>query len=327
MPRVSESALVLKIQDISDVLTMLEAAEMPFTTAIKKGKKPENTTFLWPVDKYESASNSGVGFGVDATSFVNTQANRDDLGGRVMKQWRNPMVDQAAQIISKQAGDDGNKFAQARAKTTVELKRDMEYVLLGQQDSKADEGEQSPARTRGMACWTNVALQTVDTSYVVPAAFRPASGQIYTGAFADYTEITLRDQLKARWDTVKSQGNLMAFCSSAFKAKVSDFSKYDTVPSGKTAIRNYDGKTNEIVSSVDIYKGDFGQVTFMLDAFVTGTNNAEFVDMNKVEIRPVLAPQFTELEDKGGGRRGINETIYGLQNWLPASHITVQPGS
>jgi hypothetical protein len=327
MPRVSESALVLKIQDISDVLTMLNAAELPFTTQVKKGKAPTDTLFHWPVDKYDSASNTGVGFGVDVTNYVNTQKDRGELAGRVMKQWRNPFVDQAAQEIAKQAGDENDKFAQARAKTTVELKQDMEYVLLGQQDSKVDEGEQSPARTRGMACWTNAALQTVDTSYVVPSAFRPASDQVYTGAFASYTEISLRDQLKARWDTVRNQGSLVAFCSSNFKAKVSDFSKYDTVPGGKTAIRNFDGKSNMLESSVDIYKGDFGQVTFLLDAFVTGTNNAEIVDMNKVEIRPTLMPRFRELEDKGGGRRGTNETIYGLQNWLPASHITVQPGS
>jgi hypothetical protein len=321
---------VLKTLDISDVLTVTNAAEMPFVSQIKKGKAPTDTIFHWAVDKYSAASTTGVGFGVDATTFVNTQENRSELAGRVMKQWRNPMVDQAAQIIAEQAGDAGDKFAQARAKTTIELKQDMETVLLGTQDSKVDEGETSPGRTRGMACWTSSALQTVDTAYVVPAAFRPSSTQIYTGASASYTEATLRDQLKARWDTVRAQGQLMAFCSSGFKSIVSDFAKYDTVPGGKTALRSYNGQTtqSQVTSSVDIYKGDFGQVTFMLDAFVSGSfSSAEIVDMNKVEMRPTLMPQFRELEDKGGGRRGINETIYALQNWNPAAHISVQPTS
>lgn len=323
MPGVQEADLVGKIHDISDVLVLTNAAEMPFTTMIKKGKKPENTLVEYPIDKYDSANSTGVLFGQDAGNFVNTQANRGLLYARVMRQWRNPMVDTAAQEISKQAGDGGDKFAQSRAKTTVELKQDMELTLLGAQDSTPESGT-TPAVTRGMRCWTNYTLQTTDTATLVPAAFRPASGQIYSGTLADFWEADLKAILQARYETLKARGDLQAFAGTDIKSRVSDFTRFDVVPSGKTLARRFDGKITEIVNMVEVYRGDWGTVTFTPDLFTYNSKACEIVDMNMVEVRPVTAPRFIELENKGGGRRGINEVMYALVNRNPQAHGSVQ---
>lgn len=327
MPSVQETELVGKIQDISRALVMLNPSEQPFVTMVKKGKKPGNTLLEYPIDKYADASSDGVLFNADADSFEDTQENRAMLYSRVMRQWRKPMVDTAAQEITEQAGDDGDKFAQAKAKTTEELKKDMEKTCLGTQDSRAQSGN-TPARTRGMACWTNAALQTGDTSAtVVPAAFRPDSDQVYTGAFASFTELTLTAMLQGRWDTIKSKGDLVGFIGSNLKSAISDFTKHDANVSGKTLARRYNSDPKELVAMVDVYKGDFGTVKLLPDAEVQSTNGGELIDMNRVEIRALVAPRFVELENKGGGRRGYNETMYALVNTNPAAHCTVQPGS
>ena len=172
-----------------------------------------------------------------------------------------------------------------------------------------------------------MALQTSDTVAIVPAAFRPSASQIYTGAFASFTELSLTAMLQARWDNIKSKGDLKGFLGSNLKSAISDFTKHDANVSGKTLARRYEGPSNELVVMVDIYKGDFGTITLMPDAFVQSTNGGELIDMNRVEIRPLTAPRFVELENKGGGRRGYNETMYALVNTCPASHCTVQPGS
>ena len=116
MPAIEEVNLIGKRQDLSDALVMTNAADLPFTTMVKKGTAPGNTLLEYPIDKYADARTEGVPDGQDASAFEDTQANRALCRSRVMKQWRNPMVTDLAENVTDQAGDGGSKFAQAKAK-------------------------------------------------------------------------------------------------------------------------------------------------------------------------------------------------------------------
>jgi len=80
---------------------------------------------------------------------------------------------------------------------------------------------------------------------------------------------------------------------------------------------------NKIVSTVDIFEGDFGTLELIPSLFLaqdaTGAsasavkNGRGYVlDMDMVELRYNRKPRYQELEDRGGGSRGIVDAICAL---------------
>ena len=323
MPQVEEVNLVGKKQDISDLLVIANAAEMPFFTQIRKGKKPDSTLVEYPVDKYDNPRNDGVPDGKDADVFEDAQKDRELLRSRVQKWRRNPMVSEMAEDVTKQAGSGVSKFADAKAKKLVELKQDIEYTMLGNQDSRAQQSATIGAQTRGMGSWTQTTAQA-DTATAVPDGYRPVAGQIYSGTIGNFIEDALRALLQARYEQVKSKGDLNAFVGTLIKNAVSDMSRFEVVPNGKTLVRRFDGKKDHVLETmVEIYKGDYGIVKFFIDLFTASSLDGHIIDMNKVEFRPAKAPQFKDLPDLDGGPRGVVKAIGALANLLPPAHCKI----
>lgn len=324
MPAIEEVNLVGKIQDLSDVLAIANAAEMPFMTQVKKGKAPTNTLVEYPIDKYDDARSAGVPDGKDADAFEDAQANRALVYSRLMKQWRNPMVTEFAEDITAQAGDSGSKFNQAKATKTVELKQDWEKTFLGNQDSAPQSSATVGAVARGMGSWTQTTAQA-DTPTAVPAAYRPSSAQIYGGAAASFFEDDLRALLQARFENMKQRGDLKGFVGTLIKNQISDFSRFDVISASKVSVRRFEPGSApiEINTSVDIYHGDYGDVEFFLDMFVASMKDGHLIDMNMVELRPGKLPHFEALPNLGGGPRGIVSAILTLANKNPQAHCKI----
>ena len=257
--------------------------------------------------------------GQDASAFEDTQANRALCRSRVMKQWRNPMVTDLAENVTDQAGDGGSKFAQAKAKATIELKQDMEKTALGSQDSNAQTNATTGAVTRGLGSWIATSAQS-DTATAIPTGFFPAAGQLESGTLAAFEEDELRAMLQARYETVKAKGDLKAFCGTRVKNKISDFSRLDEKGGTSYSVRRFNGSTMTIETSVEIYRGDYGSVEIFLDLFLPSSLTMYIADMNHLEIRATRSPNFKELPDLGGGPRGIIDCVWGLVNKNPQSH-------
>lgn len=309
MPSTSELDQVGKREDLSDLIAVADAKATVFTSMVRKGAKPKSTLFEWQVDAYDSAKTDGVVDGKDVDSYEDAAKYRKKLQGRVQKFWRTPRVATLAEKVSDVAGV-ASEFDNAKAKKLIEIKRDMETVLLSDADSQA-EGGGLPYKTRGLGAWISNSAQT---DLPVPTEYRTPSASIYNSTVASFNEDSMSALLQSRYDQTGTSDQLVAIVGTDLKRQISNMTRYDVDKSGYGHVRMFENYTSEatIFNKVDIYDGDFGRLDILLSSFLPNTKRGYVIDMNMVELRPHTLPNFRELEDRGGGPNGLIEAIIGL---------------
>jgi len=317
MPGVSEIDQVGKREDLSDVIAVADMKQTPFTSRIRKGAKPTNTHFEWQVDSYDAANTNGTVAGADVTTFENAAKNRQRLGGRIQKFRRTVMVDDLAENVSVVAGVD-SEMARAKAKKSVEIKRDMEAAFLSDNDSQQDNGV-LPYLTRGMGKWIS---STAQTDLPVAAAYLTPANSIWSGALTSFGEDQLRGVLQSRFEQTGMSDELVLFCGTNLKKTISDFTRYEPTKASNTQLRRFENDDPTTISTtVDFYESDFGGIEISEpDLFLPDNNRGYAVDMRMVEMRVNRAPGYRDLPDLGGGPRGLIDCIVGLACLNPLAH-------
>ena len=151
-----EVSQVGKREDFADVIAVVDAKNLPFTSMVPKGSEPANTIFDWQADSYDAPAFGGIVDGVDviSTDYINEASHRAKLHGRVQKFRKAFLVSDLAQNISDVAGvGKRGEMKRAISHAIVELKRNMEATFCSSQDSQADNGTTLPYLTRGMGSW------------------------------------------------------------------------------------------------------------------------------------------------------------------------------
>ena len=322
-------ASVGKREDLSDIIAVVDAKETVLSSVIKKGKPITNALTEWQTDIYDTPNTTGVVDGTDVTTasqYTNAAANRARLGNYCQRLWRNPMVTTMDEDVAEIAGISdpdpqgvagATEFARAKAKMTVQLKRDMEATLLSDNGAQADNGT-VPFQTRGLGKWLSTAADSVQAQ---PASQLLSAGQVYdvnvNGAqtMAAFNESSLRAILEARWAQTGSAALLIGIVGSSVKDAISDFTRYEPNVSGSANVRFY-GANNvadkKVSTVVDVYEGDYGTIELHLSAFLPNTSRGYILDTRYLELRTKKAPGFRQLPDLGGGPRGIIDTIFAL---------------
>lgn len=319
MPATQEINQVGKREDLSDALVFTNASKTPFVTMVSKGSKPGNTLLEFPIDQYAEPNTDGVVDGADVSMFQDEQEDRALLYARIQKVRRAPKVTDLAQSVSVQAGTP-NPIAAAKAKALVELKFDIESVCLSDNESQEDAGS-VPYKTRGLGVWLQA---TAQTDLPVPAAYRTASGQIYSSAIGSLTESLFRGLLQAKWQNTRNSGTLYAFCGSYVKNAITDYTRYEPTVSNYTNVRRFNSaRPTTIETTVDIYKGDYDTVIFALDPFLPDNYRAYLLDLSGVSLRFTRAPGTKDLPDLGGGPRALVDAVFALIVNNPTAHIKI----
>lgn len=330
MPATAEITQVGKREDLADIISVVDAKKTVLTTMISKGKRPTNTKFAWQADSYASAQTTGVVDGADVTSYEDAAASRARLENHVQLFRREPMVTIMAEEVSTVAGINdadpngvagATEFARAKAKKTIELKRDIEKTFLSDNEAQQDTGS-VPYMTRGLGKF----IQNSAQSYLpVPAAYRTPANSIYSGAIASFTEETLRGLLQSRWEQVGTpDANLVGIVGSDVKNKITDFTRYSPTVTSFTNVRLFEPTDNRKVESiVDIYTGDYGTVELLLSSFLPDNNRGYILDMAYLEMRTHTMPRVKPLPDLGGGPRCLIEAIVGLCVKNPLAHCQI----
>jgi hypothetical protein len=228
-----------------------------------------------------------------------------------------------AQEVSDVAGlGSGNEIAEASAKAGVELVRNMEATLLSDQEHDADDGT-NPYLLRGLGIWirdtANIAAQS--GGHQVPAAFRPAAGQINGDPTADITESDIQTMLQTIWSATGMTGDYKLFADATLRRAFTDFTRTIATAGYSQRNLNYDGDGTRISNTTTIFDGDFGSVEVIADNFI-GYNAAGssqeagrgyLLDMDKIDLRVNKQPTIERFEDKGGGERFLIEGRAALQ--------------
>jgi hypothetical protein len=315
-----------KREDFSDVISVVDAKSLPFTSMVPKGSEPANSIYDWQADAYDDAVLGGIVDGVDvlSTDYVNEASHRAKLHGRIQK-FRKPFsVSDIAQNVSDVAGV-GKKGEMKRAisHAIIELKRNMEATFCSDQDSQPDNGT-VPYLTRGVGKW---ASNTAQTDLPVPASYLTPATSILTKTTTTTLETDINALCQSVYQQTGQQGDFDLLCGVALKALFSSFAAW--VPSAVTTVPlrrfNQDANDKAIINTVDFWSGDFGSVKLILslwlayDSVAGPIRNGRGYMMNwdLWELRYNRQPAFNENPDLGGGPRGYVDAIAGLVAYNP----------
>lgn len=309
-------------QDLSDLIAVVDAKTCPVVSTAKKGSEPINPLTQWQADAFATTGvPSGVLSNADISSsdFIDNAANRAILSARVQKFREVPSVDDLAQNISEVAGiGKKREMAKAVTKSLEQIKRSMEAAFCSDQESQEQSGSDAYL-TRGLGKWIQNGAQT---DLPVAAAYRTPTASINTTATASLTEANVQDVLQSIYEQTGKVSTYSLICGPNLKRAFTGFTRTQFASTNvASAIRtlNQDAEAKKITSTVDIFEGDFGTLELIPSLFLAkNASTAEqlsrgyVLDMDMVELRYNRKPRFQELEDRGGGSRGIVDAICAL---------------
>ena len=304
-------------EDLSDIVTLLEPEATPFVSMAKKATA-SGTFFEWQTDNMATPSFAGVLEGEDASSFDDKAANRAKLGNHIQKLRKTYAVSDLQEIVDT-AGVT-SEFASAESKAVRELKRDLESAVCSAQDRQADDGT-NPYKTRGMFKWLGVGGQPSD----IPSFAQNVANDT-TGT---QTETTFNNVLQELYEANGMPGGqLTLIAGPGLKREISNFARQE----GSTTALSYQvtqpAESKKITLSVSVYEGDYGVVSILPSVFVNRTSGSATVDADAgllidpeyVGIHMLKAESTSELENRGGGRRGFADLVAGLACYSPKAH-------
>jgi hypothetical protein len=313
-------------EDLLDVLTVVDAKNTPISSSIAKtGADITNPAiYSYLADSYNSPSTDGVVDSSDVSEFSDAAANRVLLSARAQKLRRAVRVGDFQQLSDVAAIGKNREFARATAKTLVEIKRDCEAVISSDNDSV--EGSGSVAyKTRGLGSWISNSAQT---DLPVPASQRTPSASITNTATGSLTESNLQDVLQSIYEETGSQDRLIMVAGPSLKKAITNFTRF-TVNATSDVFNlrqtSQAATSNRLVSNISFYEGDFSTVEIVTSLFLAANASTDaekyargyIMSPDHVALRYARRPRFRELEDGGGGPKGLVDCIVSLACFSP----------
>lgn len=323
MPSLNETQQVGRREDLSDILVVADAKNTPFTSMAKKGKKAVKTIFDWPVGQVPAPDTSSVPDGQAVDNVEDLSGNRALLHNRVHKLRRVVGCSEFAEDVNDPAGIQ-SEFANAKANALLAVKRAMEAVFCGDQDSSL---VGTTHTCRGLGSWINNSAQT---DQAVPAAYRTPVASIITAALTTLTEDNLRAVMQSIYQQTGQMGDWDGLVGVDLKTLISTFTIHDPNVASKTVVRTFQTqlKDNTLHDVIDIIRGDFGMIRLhptLWNAWnnttkVANTKRGYVLDMDDVAIRANKLPGFKPLPDDDSGPRGVVSAIISDQVGNPLKH-------
>jgi hypothetical protein len=310
-------------EDLADVISVIDQKNTPVTSRIKAGSDLTNgSVFSWQADSYNDPSFDGVLTNADVTTFDDPAKNRVLLSGRAQKFRRSIKVDDFAQNVDNIAGVGKKKeMARGVSRALIELKRDMESAFCSDNESQEQAGV-TPYKTRGLGKW----IATSQTDLPVAASFVTPSASINTTATASLTEADVAAVLQSVYEQTGTIDTMDLVTGPNLKKRFSEFTRYSSGSNTALSTRQYTASLNDrtVISTVDTYIGDFGTINLVPTLFnakdqaaAVQSAHGYLLNMDMLESRYGRRPRFQELEDQGGGPRGLVDAIAALVCWNP----------
>jgi hypothetical protein len=311
-------------EDLADVISVIDQKNTPVTSRIKSGSDLTNgSVFSWQADSYNDPSFDGVLTNADVTTFDDPAKNRVLLSGRAQKFRRSIKVDDFAQNVDNIAGVGKKKeMARGVSRALIELKRDMESAFCSDNESQEQAGV-SPFKTRGLGRWVQASAQS---DLPVPAAFRTPSASVTATATSSLTESDVAAILQSVYEQTGTIDTMDLVSGPNLKKRFAEFTRFSSGTNTALSTRQYTASLNErtVISTVDTYIGDFGTINLVPTLFNAKDQTAAassargyLLNFDMLETRYGRRPRFQELEDQGGGPRGLVDAIAALVCWNP----------
>jgi len=332
-------------RDLANAIFSVDAKNTPLVSMIPKAEGVINTTYEFPVDKALSPKHNATDDSLSAgdlkvsDDFENALSDYSIIQNNVQWFRRASLIGKLAESASNLAGAPDIRATSIR-KQLEAIKRDMEVRLCADTIPNTASGNfydgnnsTAPYTTRSLGAYIN------STNSSIPSGFRTPSGSIYsTGASSALTEANVQDVLQSIYEQTGVAKELTLLCGVNVKKQFRNFTESTTADStdnlAATRIRtfNQEAESRSIVSTVDLYEGDFGTLTLVPTLWnaksdwasgTTGTrasswtdnsgkNYAYILDMDFLELRFHELPSVTPLPNLGAGERYEISAIAGL---------------
>lgn len=236
-------------EDLSDMIYRIDPTDTPFMSGIDKAKATA-VNHEWQTQALAAANGANAQLeGDDATADATTPTVR--LGNICQISRKVPQVSGTQQAV-EHAGRD-NEMAYQEMLKGLELKRDMEAVLVGTNNAK-NTGNSTTARvTASVLSWikSNTSKAGSDPSAA------DGTGTRTDGTQRAFTEANLKTVLQSIWNNGGKPDTIM---TGGFNKQV-----FSTFTGRASPIE--DTKAKKITASVDAYESDFGTLKVVANRF------------------------------------------------------------
>jgi len=240
-------------EDLSDMIYRIDPTDTPFMSGAEK-EKASAVNHEWQTQALAAASSANAQLeGDDPTTNTTTPTIR--LGNLCQISYKVARVSGTQQAVDH-AGRD-NELAYQEMLKGLELKRDIETIVVGTNQAKVTGNTTTPRLTASVLSW--IASNT--SKGAAGGAADPATvdglGTRVDGTQIAFTEARLKTVLSSIWTNGGKPGTIF---TGAFNKQV-----FSTFTGRSSAIE--EAKSKKIVASVDAYESDFGKLKVVANRF------------------------------------------------------------
>lgn len=306
-------------ESLENLLTILEPEETPYTSMVSKGGEVSATYTEWLADTLRKPKRGGTREGADAGRGSNKATKRQRFGTYLNRSLEEYGVSDVEEDISKKGGvaatDD--LYAEGKAKTVREMKRDMEFINCSNQEHQG--ASDTEMQTRGCFKWLSATAQATQP---VPADFRPATAQILSGVGTSnplFTEAQLNGVLKAMKRIYGGKRTFQMFSGDTAVETIDNFTRVQPSSTNNRYHVNQNADEYEINLMVKVFDSSFARVEIVPSQFLNGdTAGADDPTAALIMNMELWKMMFLETlhskdldPEQAGGPRG-----YAKQIWL-----------
>jgi hypothetical protein len=240
-------------EDLSDVIYRIDPTDTPFMTGAER-EKASAVNHEWQTQALAAASGSNAVLeGDDATTDAATPTVR--LGNMCQISDKVARVTGTQQAVTH-AGRD-NELAYQEMLKGLELKRDMETILVGTNQAKVTGDDSTARKTASVLSWLKSNTSKGSAGGAADPSASDGTGTRTDGTQRAFTEPLVKTVLQSIWtnggkpETIFTGGfNKQAFSTFTGRATPTE-----------------DTKAKKIVASVDAYVSDFGTLKVVPNRF------------------------------------------------------------
>lgn len=253
-------------EDIHDVIYDISPTETPVMTAAKR-LKATNTLHQWQTDALSSAAVNTHVEGDDAT-FASAPSTTM-LGNYCAISKKTVVVSRTADVAKKYGR--GSEIGYLIKQAGKELKRDIEFMLLGAQASSAGGATTARATAGYRTMIGNVRYATGTGSN--SGGTQPGASSIGVwGASTDGTAVTfIEADLKAALELAWTDGGNASMIVSNTKQKQRASAFAGASAFEGFSVSNGRSAQGAVIAGIDLYVSDYGSHKWVLDRFVGQT--------------------------------------------------------
>lgn len=282
-------------EDLSNIIYNIAPIQTPFMNGIGKGKI-KNTLFEWQRDTLAAAAANAQLEGDDIATFTAVTATTRPTN-RAQISRKEGIISGTDRAVNTAGRED--EYDMQIAKRSKELKRDMEFAVT--QNTTAVAGNSTTARqTRGLEGW----VATNNSLGATGAAPNPTNNTAPTdGTQRAFTESQLKSVLQLCFETGGEPDTIM----------VGSFNKQVLSTFTGNATRMDKSEDKKLVTSIDIYVSDFGELKVVPNRFQRG-RTAFVLQMDMWELDYLRPFQTVELAKTGDADKFMLLTEFGLRS-------------